>query len=274
MWIIADGPKNQADSSGVEECRKGLEKAICWDCEIRRIYSPSNLGLRKRIESGLDAVFADDQEAILLEEDCHPTEEFFPFCEAMLDRYRTEERVGGISGNCFLPRSARISTDYFFSRYLHIWGWATWARAWRGYDRTRWNWPSGGFQFFFPEARRDEVKYWNRIFTRVKSGQIDTWDYRWLSHLWAQGHVAITPRENLIQNRGFGSGATHTVDSTVEVGIERNGRLPPPYQGPSKIKANPDLDWMVFQNHFLRTEGRLSLLPRLFRSLQKRLSRV
>jgi adhesin HecA-like repeat protein len=274
LWIIADGPKGVREEKEVVDCRQRVESGIDWGCEIRKVYSPINLGLRQRMETGLDAVFAQEEQAILLEEDCHPEPDFFPFCRSMLERYREEPRVAGISGNCFLPATARVSTDYFFSRYLHIWGWATWARAWQGYDRSQWSWPFGGFQSFFPGTRQDETNYWNRIFKRVGSGEIDTWDYRWLSHLWSEGQVTITPGQNLVQNRGFGSGATHTVDPSVEVGIERNGRLHPPYRGPTKIEADSGLDRMVFLNHFLRTEGRLPLLPRLFRSLKKRLGLV
>jgi len=274
IWLVADGPKNRSEEQLCQETRQEAEAAVIWPCDLRRVYADTNLGLRKRLESGLDEVFTHESEAILLEEDCHPEPDFFPFCRSMLERYREEPRVAGISGNCFLPATARVSTDYFFSRYLHIWGWATWARAWKGYDRSQWSWPFGGFQSFFPGTRQDETNYWNRIFKRVGSGEIDTWDYRWLSHLWSEGQVTITPGQNLVQNRGFGSGATHTVDPSVEVGIERNGRLHPPYRGPTKIEADPGLDRMVFLNHFLRTEGRLPLLPRLFRSLKKRLGLV
>jgi len=273
LWIIADGPKGSWEEEGVKDCRQRVESGVDWSCEIRKVYSSTNLGLRQRMETGLDTVFSQEDQAILLEEDCSPTEDFFPFCEGLLDRYRPEVNVGGISGNCFLPVSAGIHTDYFFSRYLHIWGWATWARAWREYNRTRWSWPDKGFRHFFPGAREDETRYWNRVYARVVSGEIDTWDYRWVADLWRRGMVSITPSQNLVLNLGFGPGATNTKDQDVETGVERNERLRPPYRGPDTIRPDEALDRAVFENHFLRTEGRLGLIPKLLRSLQKRLGR-
>ena len=43
------------------------------------IYSKKNLGLKKRIISGLNEVFKENKNAIVLEEDCLPHEDFFFF---------------------------------------------------------------------------------------------------------------------------------------------------------------------------------------------------
>lgn len=265
IWLIADGPKRERPEEA-ELCRKArqaAEESLDWPCEVRKVYADTNLGLRPRFESGLDALFAEESEAVILEEDCHPLPDFLPFCEEMLARYRQEPKVGGISGNCFLPTGAKVQGDYFFSRYLHIWGWASWARAWRSYDRTRWSWPAGGYRESFPRSTRQEEIYWNRIFRRVASGEIRTWDYPWASWFWREGWVSITPAQNLVRNVGFGLAATNTRDPGICTGIEREGRLGPPYRGPQKIQADEELDKLVFQNHFLRTEGRRSLWQKI-----------
>ncbi|NBR70660.1 MAG: methyltransferase type 11 [Proteobacteria bacterium] len=230
------------------------------------------MGLKKRIETGLDQVFELEEAAVILEEDCHPTPDFFPFCAEMLARYRDEPKVAGISGNCFLPLNAEIKTDYFFSRYLHIWGWATWARAWNSYDRKKWAWPAGGFRELFPESERREQKYWNRIFARMATGRLSTWDYGFISWIWMNGQVAITPAQNFVRNAGFGPDATNTRDESAEAGIEREERLQPPFRGSADIRADGELDRLVFQNHLLRQEGRLSFWPRIRRSILKRIS--
>ena len=271
IWLVADGPKQAAEAERCLAARHEAEKAIDWPCEVFRVYAETNLGLRARLETGLDAIFAREEEALLLEEDCHPVPGFFPFCSEMLARYRKETQVAAISGNCFLPRSVQPEGDYFFSRYLHIWGWATWARAWNTYDPKAWAWPSGGFRSYFPEADEAECRYWNRIYSRVSNGEIRTWDYPWVSHLWSRGWVSVTPSENLVANRGFGPDATNTRDSSVEVGIERLEPLHSPYRSPAgQIRADTALDRQVFRNHFLRTEGRLPLFARMFRSIRKR----
>ena len=274
IWILADGPRRDRGTEEAELCRatrKAAEDGVTWECEVRKVYAEENLGLKRGVESGLTALFKMEEEAVVLEEDCYPVPEFFRFCSEMLARYRNEPQVAAISGNCFLPQAARPEGDYFFSRYLHIWGWATWARAWNSYDPQGWAWPDAGFQSVFPKAEKMECQYWDRIYRRVASGKIQTWDYPWVSHLWSRNWVSITPSQNLVANRGFGPEATNTRDASVDVGIERVVPLLPPFRGPvGKIHADTALDQMVFRNHFLRTEGRLPLVGRMFRSFRKR----
>lgn len=269
LWVIADGPRSCHEADLCRQTREAVEAAVSWPCQLKRVYADENLGLRKRVETGLDSLFAQEPEAVILEEDCHPTADFLPFCSEMLARYRENPKVAGIAGNCFLPRHAPLSSSYFYSRFLHIWGWATWRRVWREYDRAKWAWPSEGITRYFPQSRPDEIRYWNLVYSRVASGQIDTWDYRWTSHLWSRGLCAVVPAQNLVWNRGFGATATNTRDEDVEVGIEREMPLRSPYVGPSSIQADEQLDRMIFENHFLRTEGKKSLWGKLMARLHK-----
>jgi hypothetical protein len=270
VWLVADGPKNSGEVELCQQARSEAETAIRWPCEVRRVYADANLGLKKRIETGLDQVFEIEEAAVILEEDCHPTPNFFLFCEAMLEKYRNEPKVGAISGNCFLPKKQVLATDYYFSRYVHIWGWSTWARAWKSYDRSRWAWPKQGFCNLFPNAEKTEEAYWNRIFGRMASGELSTWDYSWISWFWMQGWVSITPAQNLVRNVGFGPDATNTRDVLVKTGMEREDLLSAPFQGPMEIKADTELDRAVLLHHLLQQEGRLSFWPRIRRSLAKR----
>ena len=271
IWLVADGPKDTTEMSLCEQARQAAEGGISWPCKVERFYADTNLGLKKRIETGLDQVFEREEEVIILEEDCHPTPNFFLFCEAMLKKYRNEPKVGAISGNCFLPKKQVLATDYYFSRYVHIWGWSTWARAWKAYDRSRWAWPKQGFCNLFPNAEKTEEAYWNRIFGRMASGELSTWDYSWISWFWMQGWVSITPAQNLVRNVGFGPDATNTRDVLVKTGMEREDLLSAPFQGPMEIKADTELDRAVLLHHLLQQEGRLSFWPRILRSVIKRI---
>ena len=270
IWIIADGPRGPAEAPICDAARRAVEGSITWPCRVERVYADRNLGLKKRLETGLDELFSKEKEAVILEDDCHPSVDFLPFCREMLIRYREQTTVAGISGNCFLSGKALLDTDYFFSRYLHIWGWATWARAWKDYRNFPQPWPKDGFRHLFPPAPGPEAAYWNRIFRRMQKGEIQTWDYPWLAHFWFRDWVSITPAQNLVSNVGLGPDATHTRDASVDLGIRRTSPLRPPYRGPSRIEFDERLDHEVFANHFLRSEGRLRLWPRLFRSFRKR----
>ena len=50
-------------------------------------------------------------------------------CEELLERYRDDERIGMISGDNFEFGKVRTYSSYYFSKYAHIWCWATWRRA-------------------------------------------------------------------------------------------------------------------------------------------------
>ena len=275
VLLVADGPAKEEDRSLCLEARRVAEQAVDWPARVRKNYSGPNLGLRRRLETGLDWVFSQVPFAILLEEDCHPRPDFFPFVEAMEKKYSAEHKVGAISGNCFLPVHFPLADSYFFSRYPHIWGWATWARAWKYYDRENQLWPRiGGARSFWPEMSHRENSYWQTIFDRVYAGKLETWDYRWLLGFWSGQFLAITPSQNLVDNAGFGPGATNTHDVEVDVGADRNERLGFPLQAPPAVERNEMADRAVFRNHYLRMEGKLPFWSRLIRSFGKRLPRI
>ena len=83
LYIIADGPKNNKnDIEKVNQTRKLIEQNY-KNLKIK-IYSKKNLGLKKRIITGLDLVFAKEKAAIILEDDCLPSKDFFMFINIML----------------------------------------------------------------------------------------------------------------------------------------------------------------------------------------------
>ena len=254
IFIIADGPPVGADPALEANClaaRKEAESGVMWEANVRTNYAPENMGLRRRLETGLDWVFSEVPFAMILEEDCHPEPDFFSFVEAMRGRYENEEKIGCISGNCFLPSDFSLESSYFFSRYPQIWGWATWARAWKAYDNSSKEWPrAGGIYALWPDMSRREVRYWKRVLDRVYQGELSTWDYRWLMGLWSHRLLSITPAINLVKNAGFGEGATNTKDPGIQPGIERVGSLHSPYAAPNCLVRNVAADEAVFRRLF------------------------
>ena len=274
LFAVSDGapPGEPGVADQVRAARKLVEEGIDWPCEVHRDYAEKNLGLRRRFETGLDGVFARTDFSIILEEDCLPRPDFFPFLEEVETRWRKEPRVASISGNCFLPKAHPLATSYFFSRYPHIWGWGTWARAWAAYDRDARGWSQrGGTRAMVPEMKPAEARYWDRVLGRVYAGELVTWDYRWLVGCWSRGWWSVTPAENLVENRGFGPEATNTRDPGVATGIERVQAMRFPLHHPARLERDLAADEAVFRNHYRNMEGRLPLWSRWGRSLAKRL---
>src|SRR5205823_2703298 len=114
LFLVADGPRSDHPDDA-ELCRqtRAVVERVDWECDVRTIYSDSNLGIRRRIKSGLDAVFSEVEEAVVLEDDCAPSPSFFPFCDDMLARHRDDERIMAVSGFNPLGRSP-TSFSYTF----------------------------------------------------------------------------------------------------------------------------------------------------------------
>jgi hypothetical protein len=249
LFIIADGPRSQIETDKVNcaAVRQIVEK-IDWPCQVFRDFSATNLGAKKRISSGLNWVFSHVDRAVILEDDCLAHTDFFRFCEVLLDRYETDERVFTITGNNFQGGRSHGESSYYFSRHPHSWGWATWRRAWRHYQEGIPFWPewSGSPDWFSKYPERVERRYWKRIFDKTYSADpYDAWDYPWTACVRYRGGLCATPNVNLVTNIGFGSAATNTLlendpcanIETVSIGCITH---------PSRISHDVDADAHAF----------------------------
>lgn len=217
LFVAADGPRDNKESEEekCEQARKIIEQ-VDWDCKVYKNYSDVNLGCKVRPSSGIDWFFEKVEEGIILEDDCLPSQSFFWFCQELLDYYRNDTRIMNISGNNFQFGRKRGGGTYYFSKYAHCWGWATWRRAWKHYDVKMKN-----FEEFKKEAQinnifniKQQQKYWMNVFQIVYDDKIDAWDYQWLYTCLINHGLCIMPNVNLVSNIGFGSSSTHTKDKT------------------------------------------------------------
>ena len=217
LLVIADGPRLDR-SDEVKKCTatRAIIDRVDWDCEVLINYSDINLGCKRRVSSGIDWVFSQVEEAIILEDDCLPAPSFFQFCQTMVERYRDDDRIMMISGNNFRPEDNRVKDSYYFSKYASIWGWATWQRAWQHYDVNMSSWPEFRDRGLINAVCHEpvEAEYWLKILNDVAENLIDTWDYQWVYTCWQQSGMSIMPTVNLISNIGFRDDATHTFDKS------------------------------------------------------------
>jgi hypothetical protein len=213
LLVIADGPREDRVGEA-EKCTatRAIIDRIDWDCEVLKNYSEVNLGCAKRVSSGLNWVFDQVEEAIILEDDCLPHPTFFRFCEELLERYRYDQRIMSISGNNDHFFQKRTEDSYYFSLYNSCWGWATWRRAWQYYDFEMKLWSEIRAEDFLLDilVNKQAARFWTKIFQSVYDGGLNTWAYRWKFACWIQNGLSIKPTVNLISNIGFGEEATHT----------------------------------------------------------------
>lgn len=270
LFLIMDGPREShpSDIALVEETRAVVEH-IDWDCDVVRDYATKNLGLKKRITSGLDLVFSKTPEAIILEDDCVPSPSFFPFMSELLVRFRDETQVGILGGTSRL-RGHRVGPySYDFSTDIRIWGWATWARTWEKFR------DSGDLDQRLSVAEQEEIlehippgarkKAMRHMLS--KAHELDSWALPFAVHCQRQGYLSVVPEVNLVENIGFGARSTHTIFEDFVSQVPAT-RIAFPLRHPEVVQANPDVDtwesrldareWLLYPlRHPFNVAGRL-----------------
>jgi hypothetical protein len=274
LLVVADGAR--ADRPGERElCRRtrAVVERVDWDCEVLTNFSDVNLGCRARVSGGITWVFEQVEEAIIVEDDCLPHPSFFPFCEELLARFRDDERVMAISGDNFQLGRRRTPHSYYFSRYAHIWGWATWRRAWRHYDVEMTRWAELRETGWLRETLGDAeaVGYWRHVLDETFAGRVGTWDYQWLFAVWARGGVAALPEVNLVSNIGWGGDATHTSAATSVLSNLPAEEMRFPLRHPPAIELRGEADRFTFERAFLWEGHDPTLYQRFYRQLSRRL---
>ena len=213
LLVVADGHRDRIGEAEKCAATRAIIDRVDWECEVLTKYSEVNLGCKRSVSEGLDWVFTQVEEAIILEDDCLPHPTFFRFCEELLIRYRNDERVMSINGTNLLRKWKSNIQSYSFSNYFHCWGWATWRRVWQQYDVEMKLWSQPHYQEKVRNVLASDRQFFNRKrhLDRTYAGEIDSWDYQFFFLCLANAGLSIRPSVNLISNIGFGEDSTHTV---------------------------------------------------------------
>ena len=281
LYIAADGARSDRldEDKVVNEVRNYVLNNIDWDCEFSTLFRDDNLGCKYAVSGAIDWFFENEEMGIILEDDCLPHPDFFHFCDNLLKKYAADERVLVITGNNFQDGQKRSPASYYFSKYNHCWGWATWRQAWALYDGDIPFWDEWAQSRDWVNKTPDPVerKYWKKIFNRVRADQIDSWDYPWTASVWHKGGLTATPNVNLVSNIGFGPDSTHTASRDSPLAAMATGVLGE-ITHPETISQDQSADRYAFDHTFggkaLRFPGSLVRFPRraagfLYRRLRR-----
>lgn len=249
LFVIADGPRaaRPEDAPHCAAARTVIEQ-VDWPCEVRTNYAVQNMGCGARLASGLDWVFDQVEEAIILEDDCVPAADFFPFCAQLLQQYRHDQRVMMISGSNLVAHQ-QIAESYLFSRWYNVWGWATWRRAWQLYDFAMAEWAASRPTHLIEQAYPDKRvrRYLRRSFDLIRDHKIDTWDIQWFYTCLRNNGLSVVPAVNLIAN--IGTTGTHTEGG--HGGAHPTGNLDTHrLRHPQTVAAHPHFDTEFYRARF------------------------
>jgi len=253
LYIAADGSRTgkQGEAEQCAATRKMVLDNIDWDCKVFTLFRDENLGCGKAVSDAITWFFENVEEGIILEDDCLPDKSFFYFCEEMLAKYKDHEQIMHIGGSNFQRDNVTANNSYYFSNYIHVWGWATWRRAWQLYSFITPETIDDKFQYLLKTKFSNgfERAFWKSSFESVGQGKIDTWDIQWVYSIYKNSGVGITPGVNLISNIGFGADATHT-SKFDDKSAERPLKTIADVHHPHKIKINRKADKYTFKTQF------------------------
>lgn len=269
MYVIADGPRNEAEQRETDAAR-AVTDTIDWPCTITRLYSSANLGCKKRVITGLNEVFTREEQAIILEDDCLPHPGFFRYCESLLNYYYEDDRIGTINGTA-LPGMEHVApgASCLFTRFSIVWGWATTRRVWQLVDPEVKDWEqlkhTNWLKQLFPG--QPHIQYGvAAMFNQTRAGY-DAWSYALLFALLKHNLLNVHPAGNLISNIGFDHRAahTHTVKPYSNLPLSPSG-----FNGelPAQVQHHPAADKLIFETlyywHLRRKSFAMKLRRKVF----------
>jgi hypothetical protein len=267
LYLACDGPRAEIadDEVKIKKVKKIISQ-IDWPCKVKTLFRDKNFGCKKAVGDAITWFFEHEKQGIILEDDCLPNLNFFRFCENLLFYYSKNTRVSVISGNNFQNGNWRGKGSYYFSKYPHIWGWATWRRAWKNYQKEIAFWPKWKKSSTWIKLNYDkhERKYWEKIFQDVYMKKINSWAYPWVASIWYKNGLTVTPNVNLVANIGFGKDATHTRKKNKHESSVRTQSLNSIVH-PKSVKVDLDADIYDFHWTFggknLKFPGSWIILP-------------
>ncbi len=216
LILAQDGPRNSDDNANIKKCREIAEK-IDWPCSVIKDYSEVNLGCGVRPQSAISSALEKFEQVIILEDDCIPSDSFFPYCEELLERYKDDERIAYISGLNHFESWDCGESDYFFTKAGSIGAWGTWRRAWSRYYDYYANLIHDPYivklyaqQVGVPHVFEKRLSSLLRANAAETNGdKLSYWDAQWGFAQYIQNMLVIVPKVNLIHNVGGGAESTH-----------------------------------------------------------------
>lgn len=217
LYVVSDGSRNNKPEEFeiVNEVRSFVTQNVDWPCKLVTLFRDHNLGCGRGVSEGITWFFVHEERGIILEDDCLPTADFFNYCDTLLELYESDPKIMHIGGDAsYLFGNTYDQYSYRFTNYPHVWGWATWKRAWNTYSyKVNFDFSTLGLEDKL--KNKSAIGYWKNIWHKMNTQPLDTWDYQWVFTIWRNNGISISPNYNMISNIGFGKAATHTTEGSI-----------------------------------------------------------
>lgn len=216
LVVFSDAPKSAAQTEAVCEVREYIRQIDGFK-SVTIVRRETNYGLARSIIGGVTKLCEEYGRVIVLEDDLVTSPHFLRFMNNALDRYESEDRVMHISGFSY-PVQNPIEGSTFFFRVPLCWGWATWARSWKFFEKDlnvlQCFTNKQKFQF---NIENSYSKFWEQLELN-RSGSLNSWFIFWYASVFLQNGLCLYPSQSLVENIGHdGSGMNCGVNNLFHV---------------------------------------------------------
>jgi hypothetical protein len=268
LYIAVDGPRPRKEGEDIlVEQVKAIVTNVVWPCETHYRFSKENYGAEVTVSSAISWALEKEEYVIILEDDIIAPIAFFRFAQEMLVMYKDNEQIGIVSGCNYTPLDNQ-EADYFFAKYAHSWGWATWKRVWDKFDLNVEVKDEHLRRKFLKSISnsKEEMKHYQRKFLGIKRNGPgkSTWDNVGGYIMRINYYLNIVPRVNLTSNIGvYGLHAKGQTDHHFRQYDESFVVN----KHPETIELNIEYDKHHFQEQFLKHKK--TILQRLINKISR-----
>lgn len=263
LYVYNDGPRpNNLNDLNARHEINNILKTIDWACKLETNFPEHNQGCGRGVSGAISWAFNNEDRLIILEDDCVPVLSFFNYCNYCLEKYKDDEIVMQIAGNNYTENHNFTDNDYFFSKFGHIWGWATWKRAWTHFEYNMTDWPffRDGKKLLAFSNNKNIIKYFTKVFNDYYRDNKKPWAIRWMYAKLKNNGLSIVPRVNLVKN--IGAIGTHSTSQFKYIVADKYFIT----NEPSSIICNDLYDKYHFDHHI---NPRELLISKIIRKIKK-----
>lgn len=207
LIIYSDAPKKLEAAEAVREVREYI-RTITGFRSVSIVERDKNWGLANSIIDGVTTVVNKYGRIIVLEDDLVTSPYFLNFMNTALETYQDDEKVMHISGYMFPIDNANMP-ETFFLRTASCWGWGTWSRAWRHFEKNPKKLLSEYTKQTITRFNMDGAyDFWSQVEQNAR-GEIDTWAIFWYASVFQKGGLCLHPNISMVSNIGHDDTGLH-----------------------------------------------------------------
>ncbi len=203
IYIFSDFSDVKAEKEKIDKIRKFLKKIDGFKKKII-VERKTNLGTSKNIVSGLNHIFEKYNKCIIIEDDILISKNFLTQMNYFLQKFKNIKNIASIEGYMYPINFDKSKPEYFLIKGSGCWGWATWKKSWKHYERSA--------KKLVKKFEKNKILihefdfYSSYPFFKMLKKQLkanNSWAIKWAASNFLKGRYTIYFKNSLVKNIGL-----------------------------------------------------------------------